>query len=492
MPTTPSCVSCFHPDALDLPLAALDHLPRNLWLQGIINSVGILPQRLDGLYLLRESLLAGALPPWQEWRWPIGAVLTPFVEVLVALDLAVYCAGNPDVTDQLLRSLLWHTDRIIEYRHESDEARAIERAVAAFHEDWRERVGAMDELIYVFGDVADALKSARWDATRGLLKSEGWQEMLRIRRLLEHLPELRELIRRLGREHPSEELGTGWQLALPQPALTPRQVAQAREVRVPELPGDVCGIERSGDIARMLAAEAVLLRHPTLRLIWFARHAERILLTYRDRAVSQERVMAESPVERHACWPQPEPRLELGPLIVCVDTSGSMQGAAEHVAKALVLEALRSAGRQRRRCYAYGFSGPGEIIEYALGVDGEGMERAVEFLRQSFHGGTDVSEPLERALLRIGDARWQSADLLIASDGEFGATAAVAAQVRRARADYGLRVQGVLIGDRETIGLLELCDDIFWVKDWRRFGTGAESPVHSKSLTSIYFPNALR
>ena len=62
----------------------------------------------------------------------------------------------------------------------------------------------------------------------------------------------------------------------------------------------------------------------------------------------------------------------------------------------------------------------------------------------------------------------------------------------RHKREQGLRIQGILIGDRETIGMLEVCDDIFWVRDWRRFGSGAASPVHSKSLTALYFPNALR
>jgi hypothetical protein len=58
-------------------------------------------------------------------------------------------------------------------------------------------------------------------------------------------------------------------------------------------------------------------------------------------------------------------------------------------------------------------------------------------------------------------------------------------------------VQGVLVGDRETIGMLEVCDAIHWVRDWRRHAEDAAfagkdfSPVHSKSLTALYFPNAL-
>ena len=128
-----------------------------------------------------------------------------------------------------------------------------------------------------------------------------------------------------------------------------------------------------------------------------------------------------------------------------------------------------------------------------LAVDTEGIERLIRFLGQSFRGGTDICGPLERAIAKLEGERWQLADLLIASDGEFGATAEVAARLRVAKEALGLRVQGVLIGDRETIGLLEVADDVFWVRDWRRYGgSGAASPVHSKSLTAMYFPGALR
>jgi hypothetical protein len=48
-------------------------------------------------------------------------------------------------------------------------------------------------------------------------------------------------------------------------------------------------------------------------------------------------------------------------------------------------------------------------------------------------------------------------------------------QLRRGRAQLGLRVQGVLVGDRETMGLMEVCDDIHWVRDWRRYGARPET-----------------
>ena len=112
---------------------------------------------------------------------------------------------------------------------------------------------------------------------------------------------------------------------------------------------------------------------------------------------------------------------------------------------------------------------------------------------QTFHGGTDISGPLERALAKLDERNWQLADLLIASDGEFGATPAVAAQIRRAKDEMGLRIQGVLIGDRETVGFLEIADEIYWMRDWRRYGSGeTELPGPTRSLTARYFAGALR
>ncbi len=194
--------------------------------------------------------------------------------------------------------------------------------------------------------------------------------------------------------------------------------------------------------------------------------------------------------------PQPDRRLEMGPLLVCVDTSGSMQGGAGMVAKAVVLEAVRTAHAQGRACHVFAFGGPDEVVDLEIGVDADGIDNLIRFLGQAFRGGTDICGPLEKAIARLEDDRWQLADLLIASDGEFGATPGLVARLDAAKSGLGLRVQGVLIGDRETIGFLELADHIHPVRDWRRYGDecggAGDSPVHSHRLTAMYFPGALR
>ncbi len=474
-------------------LGALDELSRRLWLGASTNSQGSLEPRLAALSGLRRCLRDGVLPS-AAWPWPQPRIASRFAETMRALDFGRFCAGQETLVDTVVASLLFHLDCVVDYVDRgAAEHEAVQRAVDAFAEEWQERCGLLDQLVDVFGAMPDAAKHTRWDLLCGLLRSGGWQEVVRIRRLIEHLPELARILRALGRARLTEEFEEQGLATVQVMEEAAAQCAQSHTLHVPDLPGETRGIRRSDRIGRMLPAEAMLLGHPRLRLVWHARRAERTLLTYEDDDRLQEVRLHEAVVQRPRSQRKPERRLEMGPLLICVDTSGSMRGGAEVVAKATVLEAVRVAHAQQRPCHVFAFGGLTELVEMELAVDSAGIERLIRFLAQSFQGGTDICGPLERAIAKLKDERWQLADLLIASDGEFGATAEVVDRLRGAKQDLGLRVQGVLIGDRETIGLLELADDVFWVRDWRRYGgSGAESPVHSSSLTATYFPGALR
>lgn len=494
-------------EALEAPLSPLDRLPRALWLGGATHAHGALEARLQALEQWRAALLQGQLPELATGGAAVGAAAWPPAALAAALHaslrrlrLAAYCRDCPALADTVLQSLLFHLDLIIDYRDRgAGEAEAGRMALDALAADWEARCGELDELIAVFGELGDLPKNSRWDVLRGLLRSEAWQEVVRIRALIERLPALARIIRSLGRVHPGEVDDAGRE---PPPLAGSATAARtaARAVHIPELPGETRGVHRSGRIARMLPAETMLLVHARLRLIWHARRAERALLAYEDDdRLDDDRPRLEA---RPRPQPRPTPRLERGPMLVCVDTSGSMRGGAEAVAKAVVLEAARSAHAQGRACHVFAFGGPDEVLEFTVALDVDGVARLAQFLGQGFGGGTDICGPLERAIARLDETGWQHADLLIATDGEFGATPAVAGRLRAACGERGLRVQAVLIGDRETIGLLELADDIHWVRDWRRYGgpggghgegmEGGGSPVHSKGLTATYFPGALR
>lgn len=482
---------CLLYERLEAPLAALERLPRGLWLWSAVHSQGALVPRLDGLERLRAALVEGRT---ESAGWPPPPLDARVASVLESVDLPRHCDGEPALTETVLRSLCFHLDLIVDAMDRGlDAEQAADLALEQFAADWKERCDTMDELSAVFGEYADLVKNTRWDMMRGLLRSSGWQEVVRARRLMEALPELARIIRQLGRARQTDERDPASRREVPvmEEHLALRPVE--RIVRVPDFPGETLGVRRSGRVARMLPAEAMLLLHPRLRMVWHARHAERTLLTYEDDDRLPELTEELAPAWRATSRREPDRRLDMGPMLVCVDTSGSMRGGAEAVAKAVVLEAMRTAHAQQRACHLFAFSGPDEIVETELAVDCDGIERLAGFMGQTFHGGTDISGPLERALAKLQDRQWQLADLLIASDGEFGATPAVAAQVRRAKDEQGLRVQGVLVGDRETVGFLELADAIHWLRDWRRYGPGeTERPGETRSLTARYFAGALR
>jgi uncharacterized protein with von Willebrand factor type A (vWA) domain len=480
----------------DAPFDHLAALPRSLWLPAVTNSSGDTAQRLADLARWREALQHGKLPDAAA-NFGDAAALHPMREAVGALGLPALVQRAPGLAEHVLRTLLWHLDALIDRPTGQPRPLAIAQRVEAFRAEWAREKGDWEALLALLQTLGDA-SSLRWDELQGLLRQRErreWREVERLWALLRARPELAALIQRLGRE----------QRAVAAPALPQRREAGADRVRsgrkavrttLPGAPGELRGLTHGDRLERMLPSEAQQLRHPVLRKLWRARRAETRLLHYDSSAelIDWRPDPAAPPRERDAP-PAPE-ALQRGPMIIALDTSGSMRGAPEAIAKAVVLEALRTAEREHRGCKLIAFGAAGELIERDLALTGSGLAALLDVIGQGFDGGTDVQAPIERAIECVRERRWASADLLIVSDGEFGCTPATLAALDDARATLGLRVQGVLIGDRETLGLLNVADQIHWVRDWRQErplagSSAAFSPVHSQSLTALFFPGAL-
>jgi len=476
---------------LDAPYDRLQALPRALWLPGLVCSAGERGQRLDDSARWLASLAAGELPP-SGADFGDATATRALRSVVGVLGLPTLCRATASLAEQVMRTLLWHLDRIVDHQPRLTREEAIAAVAAEFRSAWSEQTGGLEDELALLRDLGD-FGHLQWDSLRGRLRSRPWQAARRAAERLQQMPELAALIRRLGRSERSVE-----QRPAPtrQPLASPaRATLAAVETRLPGAPGEITGIRFTSRPDRMLAGEAVMLRHPVLKKLWRARHAEARLLGWETEAVLVD--WRPDPRNARVAADEAAPEaLERGPILLALDTSGSMRGAPENIAKATVIAALRAAHEAGRACRLIAFGGPGELLERDLGRDADGLDALLELMGQGFDGGTDVQTPIERAVAAVHEARWASADLLIVSDGEFGCVPQTLASLDDARARFGLRVQGVLVGDRETMGLLEVCDAIHWVRDWRRHDDGTESragfsPVHSKSLTALYFPNAL-
>ncbi|MEK8017638.1 MAG: VWA domain-containing protein [Candidatus Parabeggiatoa sp.] len=334
-----------------------------------------------------------------------------------------------------------------------------------FLQDWQERARIWHELAEVFDELAGLLGRG-WDLSQGVLASQGWLEMVRLRKLLEQIPQLKELVRTLGKMQIStEEEAIPVMAQLFEPVK--RLSEELKEIQSPLAPMETRGITRSDDISRMLPSELVFLGHPQLKMLWHARRAEKALLTYRVEGVLSEHILTENEVLESK--PDKKERLERGPIIVCLDTSGSMQGTPERVAKALTLEAMRVAHQEKRACYLYAFSGPEQVIEHQLELTEHGLTEFMAFLIQSFHGGTDIQAPLEKAIAKRDTEDWKRADIMIVTDGEFSVPANIVELINKAKEKDKLRIHGVLVGGWNSSAIEKLCNPVHRFSDWQVF-----------------------
>jgi uncharacterized protein with von Willebrand factor type A (vWA) domain len=116
-----------------------------------------------------------------------------------------------------------------------------------------------------------------------------------------------------------------------------RRLAQSRQRRkVRHGLDDMVGIELGGDLGRVLPHELVKLATPPMDLEALRRFAERQLMSREYQAVE--------PVGK-------------GPIVVCLDESGSMEGEPIHAAKAIALALVWIARSQRRWSALVAYSG---------------------------------------------------------------------------------------------------------------------------------------
>lgn len=364
-----------------------------------------------------------------------------------------------------------------------------------FEAEWRPVADSLGDAEAAFDDLSGLIDGPRgFDTAHALWRDDaGWREVAALSAKLERLKELRDLVRSLGRA-----AGKGPLRRAPAQVDAPRRPPGV--LRSPLQPEETAGLARSGDLSRMLPHEAhlvaagwprgrgspgqdgttIITGSRPARLLHLARRAERTLLSY-DRTGWLDGEPARTTGRLEV-----RPAAELGPIIVCLDTSGSMAGARETVAKAVALECARAARRSGRACFLYAFSGPGDVTELDVRLsDPDALARLLAFLRGSFGGGTDADAPLERSLARLesedataGGICWARADILMVTDGEIAPPSeSVLSRLDAAKAGLGLEVHGLLVGRAgapPTDAMRAICSHIHTFRSWSAVGVDGE------------------
>ncbi|MDH4051368.1 MAG: VWA domain-containing protein, partial [Rubrivivax sp.] len=256
--------------APDAPFAHAAGLPRGLQRPGLTTAAGTTDRRLQDLRRWVQAFADGRLPSADADMGDPDAV-GPLRAVAQELGLAALCRGQAALAEGLLATLLWHLDHLIDLQPRLTRPQAIAQVAEELRAQWQSERGDWDEAQALLQGLGD-LGQLPWDRLRGHLHTREWREARRVQTHLARLPALVALIQRLGR---AERAGRA-PASPPRPDDTAARRAGLRwvETRLPGLPGELHGITLSGRLDGMLASEAVMLRHPVLKKLWRARHAE--------------------------------------------------------------------------------------------------------------------------------------------------------------------------------------------------------------------------
>ena len=213
---------------------------------------------------------------------------------------------------------------------------------------------------------------------------------------------------------------------------------------------EMYSLTRSDDIARLLPSEAVKLRHPVFHKKFYADFTEGKLLTYQLQGKN---------------WTTGLPKKKKqGPVIVLVDTSGSMHGTPEIIAKSVVLALAKLMLRQNRDVKVVLFSGPGNIAEIELTSTKKMVREFLSFLTTTFGGGTDFNTALKSGLRSIKQPAFRGADLLFITDGvsDISDPSSIR-EWKKVKEEQKARVFSLIIGSDDAGGLAPVSDYTYFI-----------------------------
>lgn len=233
-------------------------------------------------------------------------------------------------------------------------------------------------------------------------------------RTMQNNPSIKDLARKMGRNYISEE--------------------KKKQSRIPEASrSEVHGTHRSDDLMRLLPSELVNLEDETLENLFYARLLEKNLLTYELSGTQM--------VDGEATEDQQN---RTGPVVACLDTSGSMSGDPMLKAKALLLAIANILKQEDRSLHILLFGSNSQIREFAMDAQNN-ASGLLQFLQKGFGSGTNFEAPLKRATEIISQKPdYIKADVLMISDGDCSLSDSFSAWLKKEKKRLDCSIYSVL------------------------------------------------
>lgn len=218
------------------------------------------------------------------------------------------------------------------------------------------------------------------------------EDFLSLVKEMDNNKNLKKVVEKLGRDYISEE-------------------KKLRPQVMKRMNNEVMGIHKSNDLMRVLPSEMVYLESEELEYLFYSKLLENSLLTYK--IISKDTEFQSQKMEEYT----ESENKKKGPVIACLDTSGSMYGVPILKAKALLLSTSKILEEEGRSLYILLFSGDRQIKELNINKGKENI-KIIPFLNSGFGGGTDFKTPINRGIEIIKSHNdYNKADILMITDG---------------------------------------------------------------------------
>ena len=219
----------------------------------------------------------------------------------------------------------------------------------------------------------------------------------------------------------------------------------------------------------------VSLNNPT-ELVFYKKFAEKKPLSYRFIGLRL------GVKEEERSKTQLAPKRTKDPIIICADTSGSMAGTPEHVAKVLCFVITRIALLEKRQCFLISFSTGISTLE--LTDLKKNLNELIRFLMMSFHGGTDATPAFREALRQLKTESYEKADVLMISDFIMAALDENTQESVMKAKENGTKFHSLVISIAGNVKALEIFDNN-WIYHTRNYDSFKSVLRNVRNINSI-------
>lgn len=259
-----------------------------------------------------------------------------------------------------------------------------------------------------------------WALMGGVWNVVEFENIRRIVRVQYSYPQVLEVAKVLGRMADNEG-----------PARVPLGMGGRQKVQH-STPSDIEGVGVGNDLSALLPLELAQMADSDMDSLFAYKFATRRLQTFSYRS--------------HIMHPGHKLRLhrarQKGPMVVCLDTSSSMQGIPTEVAHSLVVKLLNLALKQDRDLLLIPFAVHAKPFDVRLN-----RTRLLDFFRQPAEGDTDAEAMLQLVFHTLcSRPEYGSADVLLVSDFQIPMPSAALLRQLRQMHEQGTRFYGLQIG----------------------------------------------